>query len=177
MLQRKKGKASNTWYKLGRPMITSGESAGQRDQERITASLQVIPEESFGAFDERKVTGFTLSEIAEVVETGSSKVLRLNPEDPDSTIIARIVVGSGLDEFTLPELREILTEMGGVVLSSPSPLDDKDRMRIKLQKDLEPKSKGGRPKKIVVVADSTANGPSRTGPVDSPDSATGTVSE
>lgn len=177
MLQRKSGKASNTWYKLGRPLITSGDAAGQRDQERITASIQVIPEEIFGPFDVRKVTGFTLSEIAEIVETGASKVLKLNPEDPDSTIIARIVPGPGMDEFTLPELRQILEAHGGTVLSSPSPMDDKDRMRIKLQKDLEPKNKGGRPKKVVVVADSTADGPAGVGAVDSPDSAAGTVSE
>lgn len=177
MLQRKRGKASNTWYKLGRPLITSGETAGQRDQERIMATIQVIPEEIFGPFGERKVTGFTLSEIAEVVETGVAKILRLNPEDPDSTIVARIVPGAGLDEFTRPELQRILTEMGGTVLSSPSPMDDKDRMRIKLERDLEPKSKGGRPKKIVVVADTTADGPDGAGPTGSPDSAAGTVSE
>lgn len=177
MLQRKKGKASNTWYKLGRPLITSGESAGQRDQERITARIQVIPEESFDSFNERKVTGFTLSEIAEVIETGVAKVLRLNPEDPESTIIARIIPGGGMDEFTRPELQQIIEAHGGKVLSSPSPMDDKDRMRIKLEKDLEPKSKGGRPKKIVVVEDSTANGPDGAGAVGGADPAAGTVSE
>ena len=167
MLQRKKRKAANTWYKLGRPLIASGEKAGQWDQERITASIQVIPEEDFNEYGDRKVTGFTLSEIADAIKTGKSNILRLNPEDQDSAIVARMVVGSGLDEFTAVELQQILDEAGGTVISKPSPMDDKDRMREKMKRDMEPKSKGGRPKKIVVIADPTADGPTEVGPTDS----------
>lgn len=176
MLQRKKRAASNTWFKLGRPKITSGEKAGQRDQERITASIQVIPDD-FDKYGDRKVTGFTLAEIAHCRETGEGKTLLLNPEDPDSPIVARISVGEGIDQFTKVELGQILEGMGGAVLSTPSPLDDKDRMRLKLERDLEPKDKGGRPKKNVVVADPTANGPASTGAVDSEDSTARAVSE
>lgn len=151
-------------------MITSGEKAGQHDQERITAQIQVIPSDDFNQYGDRKVAGFTLTEIARIVETGVGQTILINPEDPDSAIVARIAVGDGIDQFTLPELRQIIKEMGGTVLSTPSPLDDKDRLRVKLERDLEPPNRGGRPKKNAVVTNPSADGPASSGPTDSEDS-------
>jgi hypothetical protein len=176
MLQRKARAAANTWYKLGRPLITSGDRAGQHDQERITAQIQVI-EDDLGPYGERKVTGFTLAEIAKCAATGQGQTILLNPEDPDSVIVARISVGTGIDQFTVDELHEVIRGMGGVVLSTPSPLDDKDRLRIKLERDLAPKEKGGRPKKNVTLSDTSTDGPAGVGAVDSQDSAARAVSE
>lgn len=140
MLLRKARKASNTWYRLGRPKITSGEMAGQRDQERIVVSIQIVPEDSFDEYGDRKVTGFTLKEIAEMVETGTGKTILSNPEDQmEGLVLAQISIGDGMDQVTLTELRQILDAMGGTVLSTPSPLDTKDRERLRAEKDPEPK--------------------------------------
>ena len=140
MLMRKERKASNTWYRLGRPMITSGEQAGQRDQERIVVSIQIVPEGNADEYGDRKVTGFTLSEIAEMVETGKGKTLYGNPDDAtESVAFTEISIGSGMYQVTITELKQILAEMGGNVLSTPSPLDEKDRARIRGDKAPEVK--------------------------------------
>ena len=140
MLERKKRKASNTWYRLGRPMITSGEMAGQRDQERIVVSIQIVPEGSFDEYGDRKVTGFMLSEIVEMVETGKGKTLYGNVDDnTESVVFASISIGDGMNQVTITELKQILEAMGGKVLSTPSPMDTKDRERRRLEKDPEVK--------------------------------------
>lgn len=140
MLERKKRKASNVWYRLGRPMIESGEAAGTRDQERMVVSIQIVPEGSFDEYGDRKVTGFTLSEIAEMVETGKGKILLSNPEEGiEGIVLAQISVGDGMHQVSITELKQILTEAGGKVLSTPSPLDAKDRERMRAQKDPEVK--------------------------------------
>ena len=140
MLLRKARKASNTWYRLGRPMITSGEQAGQRDQERIVVSIQIVPEDVFNQYGDRKVTGFTLSEIAEMVETGEGKTLWSNPEDQvEGIVLAKIEIGAGMYQVSLTELKQILSESRGKILSTPSPVDEKDRARMREQKDPEVK--------------------------------------
>ena len=140
MLLRKARKASNTWYRLGRPMIESGEQAGQRDQERSVVSIQIVPEGVLNEYGDRKVTGFTLSEIAEMVETGTGMTIWSNPEDQiEGLALAKIEVGDGMYQVTITELKQILAETGGNVLSTPSPLDEKDRARIRGDKDPEVK--------------------------------------
>ena len=140
MLLRKARKASNTWYRLGRPKIESGEQAGQRDQERIVVSIQIVPEDVFNEYGDRKVTGFTLSEIAEMVKTGKGKTIWSNPEEQvEGVILAKIDIGDGMFQVSITELKQILTAMGGTVLSSLSPMDDKDRARMKTEKDPEVK--------------------------------------
>ncbi|HDY65169.1 MAG TPA: hypothetical protein ENH84_02905, partial [Phycisphaerae bacterium] len=140
MLERKKRRSSNTWYRLGRPMITSGEQAGQRDQERIVVSIQIVPEDVFNQYGDRKVSGFTLSEIAEMVETGVGKTIWSNPEDQVTGIVlAKIEIGDGMYQVSLTELKQILSESGGKILSTPSPVDDKDRARMRGENDQEVK--------------------------------------
>ncbi len=157
MLLRKARKASNTWYRLGRPMIESGEQAGQRDQERSVVSIQIVPEGVLNEYGDRKVTGFTLSEIAKMVETGTGMTIWSNPEDQiEGLALAKIEVGDGMYQVTITELKQILAEMGGNVLSAPSPLDEKDRARIRGDKDPEVK---------VVVVQAQAGPPPGSGPV------------
>ena len=140
MLLRKARRASNTWYRLGRPLIPSGEMAGQHDQERIVVSIQIVPEGSFDEYGDRKVTGFMLSEITEMVETGKGKTLYGNVDDnTESVAFARISIGDGMNQVTITELKQILEAMGGKILSTPSPMDNKDLARLRALKDPEVK--------------------------------------
>ena len=134
MLQRKEKKSSNTWYKLARPMITSGEDAGKRDSERITFSLQVIPDGAFTLFGERKITGFTVEEIRKVYETGEP--MYLMAEEVEDTVLAKLEIGPREDQVTKDELKQVLDAVAkSGILLSPSPLDKEDRLRIAQEKE------------------------------------------
>lgn len=134
MLQRKKKAARNTWYKLYRPLIETGELAGQRDTQRIGARVQVIPEESFNEYGDKKTNGFTLSEIRQVIKTGKTAYNRLEEDmDGDSSVYsAKLAMGDGDDEFTKEELKEIVETMEkeGGVYTKPSPMDAQDYARL-----------------------------------------------
>lgn len=176
MLIRKNKAAANSWYKLGRPIITSGDKAGQRDTERIVFNLKVIPEDAFTMFGDRKVTGFTLDEIKAVYNGGPPQYLY--GEEVDDILLAKLEMGPGMDQVTKEELGQVIeavTKTG--ILNTPSPLDPADRMRLNLEQQMAPKNKGGRPKKNAIVADTSTDGPSGTGSTGGKDSAPDSGSE
>ena len=144
MVLRGKRLAANKFYKMARPLIASGDKAGQRDTERITARIQVIPDvtDSYGT---KLLTGFTVDEIKQVIETGE----RIWCENGEGVVTAEIKVGSGDDEWTLTELREVLDMVGedGPVMRE-SPMNAKDMEEATMKQALAPK-KVGRPKKNV----------------------------
>lgn len=160
-VERGKRKAINKFYKMGRPLITSGEKAGQRDTERITARIQVVPE-AMDQYHEKKLNGFTLEEIEAVRKTGNPVYVR----NQEGVVTAKIEVGTDLDQWTVEELDEVIAAVkadGGPVLDE-SPLDRYDLERLGLQNAQRPqqiivqmpqaeeqeKRKPGRPRKDAV---------------------------
>lgn len=127
MLKRKEGKAANEWVKIERPIITSGEKAGQRDSERITARVLVIGETAFTPFGERKLNGFTLDELKGCLESGEDLIIK----NPEGTVTARVSVGQNIDQFSRSELKEIIEavdESGILLVESPVDQADLERM-------------------------------------------------
>lgn len=123
MVYRKEQKAANVWYKLGRPIIKDGERAGQRDSERITATLQVIPDTAFDGFGNRLLNGFTLDELRDAAENKKDLVIRNREGNP--TALVRI--GDDDFSFSVRELKQIIKaveESGVQVLESPMNQDD-----------------------------------------------------
>lgn len=126
MVERKGEKARNTFVKKARPVIVDGERAGQRDSERVTAFVQVIPDGAFGAFGERKLNGFTLAEIEEVLASGGRKQIT----NEEGRVTAWVEVGDQDHQFTKDELQQIVDAVrADGVMISPSPMDQADLER------------------------------------------------
>lgn len=158
-------KARNKFYKLGRPMITSGDKKGQRDSERIVAQIRIIPNAT-DMFGRRKLTGFTVDEIRQVADGGGP--LTVEDDENKGRVLASLSCGPGLEQWTKEELYEIVdtvTKEGGPLLL-PSRMDQKDLERLRLTQpqevrvtleqpvsepveDEEPPKRRGRPPKNV----------------------------
>ncbi len=132
-LQRKKRAARNTWFKLYRPIIETGEKQGQRDYQR-SVKIQIIPEESFNVYGDKKTNGFTLSEVKGLIENGG--VLENHREDDmegdASYVTATVKMGDRPDEFSKKELQHIVRTMEkeGGVYNQASPFDREDYDRL-----------------------------------------------
>lgn len=155
MVERKGEKAANTFVKKARPIITKGPKQGQRASERITAFVQVIPDAAFNIYGRRKLNGFTLAEIEEVIETGRRKEVK----DEEGRITAWLDVGDLDHQFTKEELREIVTMVKGTgVIVTASPMDPNDLERMGRSQAVEEardalksapaRNRPGRPRKV-----------------------------
>lgn len=161
MVERKSEKAANVWFKQGRPVIADGERAGQRDTERITATVQIIPDDAFDDFGNRKLNGFTLDELKKCHETGEPLIIR----NSDGAVTARVVIGNDDFSFTKKELKQIITEVEktGVQLLK-SPMDRSDLERLGQRRNIEEAASVRR------ESDTSSTGRKRTRKTDSGDS-------